>query len=302
MRKMGAELEFRSWSDRATTQNSLNTQINAIADRQQMICRTNESPDYWTMKTDHCGWELTTPAFKSTNNNFIKIYKIIEDLRREICYRHNVCNNPGNTGFHVHCEVGDLSSSQLRNLINIFRTFEPALYSIQHRRRTENSWCRPLSGYFTPNNDRESRISTFSRNNINLMSEHYCAVNFGRYGERKTIEIRYGAATIRGRKVINWMQLLCFMVEAAKSVENYQFNECGELEDLAEFMRSVRTGTWLDRRVPKLIAWMNRRHQALYHRREWQAGREARQEARTARIAAVNTGEEIAEPTSEAIA
>jgi len=290
MRKMGAELEFAMWEERS--QATMCNQVNEIAQRQDMTCDMNEAPQCWTMKTDHCGWELTTPAFEAKWSNFRKIRQIIEDIRREICYRHDVSRNPNNTGLHVHIDVSDLTDAHLRNVVNIFRTFEPALQSIQHRARIDSRWVDPLSNlsdqYY---ND---RLTMLTRENINILTDHNYGMNFSRYESRGTIEVRYGATTVRGRKVINWMQVLCFLVDAATKVENYQRNECGSLEDLYEFMRSVETGTWLDRRVEDLITWMERRHRQLYHRQEWRQERDERNRQR--RIA---RGEEIDELASE---
>ena len=285
MRLVGAELEFgRSGPENLEQMRII---VHDIAQRQGMQCVSNEVADHWTMKTDHCGYELTTPAFVANNENFMKVRQIVEDLRREVLYRRQVANAPRETGFHVHVDIRDLNSDQLKNLINLFRTFEPALQDIQHPRRRENNWCRTLSSYFEGREGatHRERIETLSTSNINLLRDHYAAMNFGRYSEqrngRKTIEIRYGAASVRGRKVINWMQVLTFLVEASKVVENYQYNTCGSLEDFCEFMMNIETGTWLDRRRRNLVTWMKRRHQQLYHRREWRAEREARRAAET---------------------
>ena len=285
MRLVGAELEFGRSANQSLDQ--MQRIVHDITQRQGMQCVSNEVDTHWTMKTDHCGYELTTPAFVANNVNFMKIYQIVEDLRREVFYRHNVASQPSETGLHVHVDIRDLNSDQIKNLINLFRTFEPALQDIQHPRRRENSWCQTLHSYF---NGREGqlvreRLERLNSNDVNILRDHQQALNFGRYGsygsDRKTIEIRYGAASVRGRKVINWMQVLTFLVEASKVVENYQYNTCGSLEDLAEFMMSIETGTWLDRRRRNLIAWMNRRHQQLYHRREWREVRDARRAAET---------------------
>jgi len=285
MRLVGAELEFNRSANRNLDQ--MQRIVHDIAQRQGMQCVSNEVDIHWTMKTDHCGYELTTPAFVANNENFMKIHQIVEDLRREVFYRYNVASQPSETGLHVHIDIRDLNSDQIKNLINLFRTFEPALQDIQHPRRRENSWCRTLHSYFEGREGatHRERLETLSTSNINLLHDHYAAMNFGRYNEtqngRKTIEIRYSAASVRGRKVINWMQVLTFLVEASKVVENYQYNTCGSLEDLAEFMMSIETGTWLDRRRRNLIAWMNRRHQQLYHRREWREARDAQRAAET---------------------
>jgi len=290
MRKMGAELEFEMWEDRSCQY--MSDLINEIAQRQDMTCQTREAPDHWTMKTDHCGWELTTPAFEATWSNFRKVRQIIEDMRREICYRHNVSRNPNNTGLHVHIDITDLAAEHLRNMVNIFRTFEPALRELQHRSRIDSRWVTPLTDrsdiYY------DQYLPNLSPTNINMLTDHNYGMNLSRYECRGTVEIRYGGTSVRGRKVINWMQVLCFLIEASKKVENYQRNECGSLEDLYEFMRSVETGTWLDRRVDNLIIWMERRHRQLYHRQEWREERDERNRQR--RIA---RGEEVDEPANE---
>lgn len=261
MRLVGAEIEFQLNTSRAT----LTRQIDTITKRQGWDCINQEVNRAWTLKTDHCGWELTTPAFSASAENVQKVYQIMEDCRREIFFRHNVSSHPRDCGFHVHIDVRDLNTAQLRNLVNIFWTFEPALRNLQHRSRRTNGWAIGLVETLRncgPEGPREQPGTDGYPLNF-----HYSGTSFGRYyGNRKTIEFRYGATTVRGRRVVNWIQILLFLVEASKHVENYMHNDCGELEDLYAFMQSIQTGTWLDARRHNLICWMKRRYQELYQR------------------------------------
>lgn len=264
MRLVGAEIEFQL----NISSTSLRNQIDTITKRQGWDCVSQEVNQAFTLKTDHCGWELTTPAFSASRDNVQKLYQIVEDCRREIFFRHGVSRHPCNCGYHVHIDIRDLNEAQLRNLVNIFWTFEPALRNLQHRSRRTNGWAVPLQE--TLRNTPPEGIRNLPGHDRCPLNFHYSGVNFGRYyGSRKTMEIRYGATTVRGRRVVNWIQILMFLVEAAKQIENYQHNDCGELEDLYSFMNSVNTGTWLDARRHNLICWMKRRHDELYgaHRR-----------------------------------
>jgi len=274
MRKFGFELEF-SGSRIALTRSDLFSDLREAARQQGHTASETENSQHWTLKTDHCGYEFTSPALQATENNFQKAWDIIRKLQitchenRQIDMpaHQNVCHP--SCGLHVHLEIGDLNESQIANMINIFRTFEDSLLAIHPPSRRNNSFVRLLSSRRSTNWD------------FRALRDHNLAVNFGRYSRtsarRQTIEIRYAGATIRPRKVINWIQILICMVEASKRVINFPYIPNRTFEDFKSFIRNSETETWLDARRPILTRWMDRRINQLsvYHE-----ARETRRELR----------------------
>jgi len=262
-RLIGLELEFDN-SRINISRSDLKRKLNVIARRENQRVISNEQSDAWTLKNDHCGFEFTSPAIPSSLSNFIKIKNIVNGLK-DICreYRsegipeHQTVCSPM-CGMHVHIKINDLNLKQIRNLVNIFLTYENALLSIQAPSRSNNGFVYLLQD----NNDIIENQRT-KHEIISALRNHYSAVSFTRYNSRKTIEIRYGSATVVGRKVINWIQLLVLLVEIAKYTGNQdhiiQYSQNQTFDNLKQFIMENETGTWLDGRKENLITWMDRR-------------------------------------------
>ncbi len=261
-RRIGFELEFDN-SRISLSFSQLKRKLETIVRRENHQISTNELDDVWTLKTDHCGFEFTSPAIKPTASNFVKIKRIIDGLK-DVCREYRINNLPAyrnvctpSCGMHVHIDVNDLNFNQLRNLINIFRTYENALLSIQAPSRSCNNFVYLLQDTYTSALlNRHSSIEDIS----DALRNHYCAVSFNRYNNRKTIEIRYASATVMGKKVVNWIQLLVCFIEIAKNMEeNYQYQENKTVDHLKEFITTYKTKTWLDGRREALARWIGHR-------------------------------------------
>jgi len=262
MRSFGFELEFSS-SRVLLGMGELQARLRQVVSEQGQSITGNETSRSWTLKTDHCGYEFTSPAMSASRRSFDKVWHVVNGLRR-ICNenrpdnlpRHqNVCHP--SCGFHVHIGIGDLNGSQMRNLVNIFRTYEDAILALHAPSRRGNGFVRLLQ-------DRNGRWECLNpgdpRNRIpSALGDHYNALNFGRYSQRQTIEIRYGSATLVGRKVVNWIQLLVLLVEIAKSCDNVSYQSNQGVDELKQFITTHETGTWLDRRRRILAQWIDRR-------------------------------------------
>lgn len=277
-RCVGLELEFSS-SRINLEMSNLNRILNDFARTHNYRVTSDERSDTWTLKTDHCGYELTSPVFNATAVNFLKVKSIIDKLK-EICHLNRTNNLPAHQnvcspacGMHVHVDVNDLNSNQMKNLINIFRTYEDALLSIQAPSRRDNGFVILLQERFRniPQFNNNSSINDIIHN----LTDHYCAVNFGSYTERGSMEVRYGSATVTGQKAINWIQLLVLLTEIAKRAEDIQYQSNRTVNHLKEFITNNETDTWIDTRRSNLSRWIDRRveqitsyHTAMEERRE----------------------------------
>lgn len=280
MRNFGFELEFSS-SRITIGMHDLNSRLHAFTSLHGHSTTSSERAGNWTLKTDHCGYEFTSPALAATAENFEKARKVVNKLR-SICHTHRQDNIPAHQnvctphcGFHVHLEVGDLEGPKLRNLVNIFRTFEHALLSLQAPSRRNNNFVLLLQDHgdydFMNRNPRNSIPRE--------MDEHYLALNFGRYDDRETIEIRYASSTVDSCKVVNWIQLLVCLVELAKQMENVPYQTGQGVDDLKHFITSHETNTWLDSRRESLAQWIDLRVEQLSSYRTTREERRAQRRA-----------------------
>ena len=278
MRNFGFELEFSS-ARVQSSMNDLNCRLNAFTTRRGHSTTGSERAGNWTLKTDHCGFEFTSPAMKATRQNFTKACAVVNKLK-DICREHRSNNLLAHQtactpecGFHVHLEINDLTGPQMRNLVNIFRTFEDAFLFLHAPSRRDNSYV-----YLLQHQDSFDFLGNNPRCSIpEEMNEHYLALNFGQYNNRHTIEIRYASSTLVGRKVVNWIQILTCLVEFAKQLDNVPYQRGQGVEDLKRFITAHETETWLDSRRATLARWIDLRVEQLA---AYQAAREERRARR----------------------
>lgn len=244
MRKIGYEFEFAHL-------NRVNLE-EIITSRGFRFTRGREDKRHWNLKSEHCGKELTTHAFQATDNNFTKVRNILEDIRAVV--RGTQCINRG-CGMHMHVNVSN--KRHLPNIIKLFRSYENALLSLQPHSRSNNGFVNLLRNCNNYINEPLNCNSPYRR--------HYTAVNVNKYHTRNrpSIEIRYGAATVRGRKAINWGQLMVLMVEIAEKIPDIEVQTDKTLDDLINLINEVQTDTWLDDRKRNLGIWMRRRQDRL---------------------------------------
>lgn len=217
----------------------------------------DESSENWTLKGEHTGCEFTSPALQSSPSSFIEIGKVIKSIKTKLNRRgliEKYC------GFHVHVEINDFDQRQLRNMIRLFKHLEPALLQIQpESRAVRNQWVQKLNSH--------SAIISDNSDVTRLFDAHTSAVNFYRYHQRRTCEIRYGASSVKRRKVINWIQLLIWIIEVSKRMESElnvnSLNITRNYQGLVRFIETSNPGTWIIRRRPKLVSFINDRYTEL---------------------------------------
>jgi hypothetical protein len=252
---MGIELEI---SNRHISREAIYQRLQPIVEAEGHIISSQEAGNCWTVKTDgSCGFEVTTPAIRATENNFEKLYRIIKSFRRSIAGTH-IINRA--CGLHVHFSIREFNNNQIRNLITTFRSFEDVLLSLQPASRHANYYTERIKG----NNGLVQCLESRNFNVANIpITSHYCGLSFNRYSQRKTVEIRYGAGSIRERKVVNWAQTLLYLIEYAKRAENVVYIENATLDNLKSLIRETTTNSWLDRRKVGLCCWLQRRYNEL---------------------------------------
>lgn len=262
-RKFGAELELLN----VMTHSELMQILQSAAEEQSMTTSSNENMSNWTLKYDcSCGYEITTPALKASNANFMKIYNVILGVKRELIGQ-NAINR--RCGFHVHIGLGDFANKTEKfiSLMNLFRKYENALLAIQAGSRgrvRSNNYCillRNLNWNHFPNTHSFSTLMDSCPN-----WDHFHAINLrgSRNHNNLRMEVRYGSGTLRPRKIINWIEILVFLIEYVKNTEEpILYDSDKTIEDLISLVRNAETDTWLDNRRIGLSSWMTRRYQGL---------------------------------------
>ena len=253
-RKFGIEIEI---SDRHISSTEIREKLQPIVEAEGQIFSTQEAGNCWTLKSDgSCGYEVTTPAIQASENNFAKLYKIIHDFRRSIAGTHIIDRR---CGLHVHFSISEFTSAQIKNLINTFKSYEDILISLQPPSRHQNYYAERIksNGSLT----RALNNPAFSTRSLPI-TNHYSGLNFNRYSQRKTIEVRYAAGSIRERKIVNWTQVLLYLIEHSKRVENVVYRD-RTLEDLKILIMETATSSWLDQKKGDLCIWVQNRHDEL---------------------------------------
>jgi hypothetical protein len=252
-RRFGFELEMTPYPEAIA--NQLREAVNENS--QFAFSYMTESPETWTLKHEHTGCEFTSPALRSSPSGFIETGKVIRSIKTKLGGRDLIKRY---CGFHVHVEINDFDQRQLRNMIRLFKHLEPALLQIQpDSRSVGNNWVVKL-------NSNTSVISD-STDVTQIFYSHTSAVNFYRYGNRGTCEIRYGAGSVRRQKVTGWIQLLIWIIETSKRIESEldvnSLHITRDYQGLIQFIETSEPGTWIVRRRPKLISFINKRYSQL---------------------------------------
>lgn len=257
-RKIGFELELTPLYDEV--EELVENCVTSVPGQTFMMDR--EEPEHWTLKDEHTGMELTSPALESSPQNFVRIGDVITNLRNR--FRRDGMRGvvEDGCGFHVHIDLNDLNARQLRNMMRMFIHFESALLSIQPRYRQRESHVTLLRNHVHG----DSPI-TEETNVRHRFPGHGTAVNFCRYDERRTCEIRWAASTTKRRNVVSWIQLLVFMIEIAKSDApgEYDFTQWESTkEGLTQFIQDKSPTTWLLRRKENIINFIDYRHRRTH--------------------------------------
>jgi hypothetical protein len=241
----------------------------------------DEDIDCWTLKTDHCGWEITSPALNTTLENLDKVGKWTKAMKaglrgrteRELFYNQ--------TGLHVHLDLQDRKWNGFNksNLARAFIKFEPTLIRLNDKVRSKNHcYCLHLREQFKQEyanqgfvsiddlngflgdydiwlNDsklaqiqkliRESDNSTVYNEDPDFWEEEifedHCSAINFNYNH-DTFECRHGLATLNNEQIQYWIGLLILLGDAA-SKNRISLNHKDMIEFSGIKSQDIRTNT-----------------------------------------------------------
>ena len=162
------------------------------------------------------GIELQTPKLTGTKGDEL-LKKVCQQLNNDKFIVDRTC------GLHVHFDTSDFkTTTQIRNLILFYLTFENVIYSFLPMSRRINRFCIPLSELYhlkevTNLRDidsiekmwyrEQSRESIDERKNEKYDSSRYAGYNFHSMLANGHIESRHHSGTQDYQKIKNWTEL-----------------------------------------------------------------------------------------------
>lgn len=119
-------------------------------------------------------------------------------------------------GLHVHVDARDLTPPQLLNLLAVFYSWEPVIYSFLPLRRRANSYCAPPSCQlnFATVLDLLRRPVDGVRRWVSN-TQRYCGLNLHALPKFGSVEFRAHSGTLDFNKVYHWLLLCLALVELA---------------------------------------------------------------------------------------
>jgi len=107
----------------------------------------------------------------------------------------------GKCGFHIHLDMRDEDTEELKKIITAYLLTEQLWQSFVPQTRRENSYCRPASW----NPAQVARVES-TPDLLNLAHDRYYWLNLHALAEHGTLEIRLHTSTLDARKVCNWVK------------------------------------------------------------------------------------------------
>jgi hypothetical protein len=265
MRLIGIELEFSDEKlfNRGMDKDRIHTDIRSIVrnelDDQNIIFRDKSSLSEWSFQKDHCGYEITTPAFKDNLHDltlYTDISQAIHDQYGQKLFLFNNC------GLHVHLSIKDLNLTNLYNMYKLFYLFEPVILKLFKAERQKSPYVTQLRSEFQPSSFTDPKrflLKTIMKN----FDKHELAVNVRLNNkEYERIEVRYWPGTFNGETIFYWIQLLLTLIEISISIEieSELLLTKPSFDDLYALINSQKLKIkWLSERKPNLIQWIEYR-------------------------------------------
>ena len=163
----------------------------------------------------------------------------------------NPRNNRGVTSsdrcsIHVHLDVRRLSDEELTNLILVYLLFERFIFLAIDPSRIKNNYCRPLTDSsfkyilnemlnISNNQDRLIRILQ----SVAAQCDKYSALNILPITSKGSVEFRHHQGTTEPLKLINWINIIFCIKEAAKNYKVTQLIEHYENDGLQSLINLV---------------------------------------------------------------
>jgi hypothetical protein len=160
----------------------------------------------WKLVTDSSingqnGFELVSPVLSGAEG-LAQLKKVCEVLKRLNAKINKSC------GLHVHIGCGDLSLTQVKNLIFNYATLEQHIDAAMPESRRSNSYCKSISPIIET---KKAAINRASETNVlvsTVCPQRYYKVNLQSLTRQQTIEFRQHSGSIEFDKISNWV-LFC---------------------------------------------------------------------------------------------
>jgi hypothetical protein len=152
------------------------------------------------------GGEIVSPILRGTEG-FEQIEKVCRALKSAGASVNITC------GLHVHHDAQDFRTETFKNLIKIYKRFEPTIDELvfPSRRGNTNTYCQTLA--------RIDMEEILKKNTLQQIIPHYGdryrKLNLRSFATHGTVEFRQHQGTIDSKEIINWIKLTQAMVERA---------------------------------------------------------------------------------------
>lgn len=114
------------------------------------------------------------------------------------------------TSIHIHVDVRDLTSKQIKALVKLYMIYEKSFFDFIGRHRYHNVFCIPVA---------ESTLLNKPRGKTFYSEwDKYCALNLATLQQFGTVEFRGMAGTDDVKTIIAWVLMVTCLVEQAASI------------------------------------------------------------------------------------
>jgi len=118
------------------------------------------------------------------------------------------CDVNSSCGLHIHVDVGDLTSTERRRVIQHWKHSEAFWFGMVDYTRRENDFCNPINGC----------------DNEYLEDSRYNALNVSAYGKHGTFELRLHHGTLDKNEISAFASAAVHFIEAARHIEEPMTN------------------------------------------------------------------------------
>lgn len=195
----------------------------------------------WQIKTDcsirgRNGFEIVSPVLRGEAG--LREVEIVLEVANALGGKVN-----SSCGFHIHWGVGDWGIKQFRNFCKRWSKFEGGLDTVQpqSRRGDSNRFCQNFRTAF----ENIDNCRTIDALIYNVQQTRYKKINFQKFWNTGTVEVRHHSGTLDWEKTLHWIKLTASMVADAdngKAIQKWSRIVTGKkmLDTLLD--AAVRTG------------------------------------------------------------
>lgn len=134
------------------------------------------------------------------------------------CMDQGQCAFTMRTSIHIHVNMLDATSEQVRSMVLLYLLFEKELYRFVGRARWKNVFCVPVL-----DTDKHLRLLTTPWHK--LQWEKYMGLNLCRLSDYGTMEFRHMAGTFDVEKIVRWIKILLSLKIYAMSIPSKRLLE-----------------------------------------------------------------------------